>query len=731
MRLMLHEVRSGIASRLILIGIEGAPAPELARISRAMAGSLARSGLFSFVENGTANLAHSAEGRFLFRHRYALSPATTAEAFTPGALSRDFAGLLRGLQSSAAPLVEQFGFADPTGAFPALIALWAGPSRIRAQDGVWFAPRRDRALIIADSRAGGMEIAAERKTVQAVDAALRAARPGTARLIASGSAILADAVASRLRGDIALISILSTLLVVGMLFWRFGSLLVVAVIAVPILLSIAAAMASVAAIFGSVQGAAFGFGITMLGVSVDYPVLLIGHRKRGEAPAGTLKRIGRAFTLAVLTALIGLTGMVFSGFPGLAQLGLFAVVGIAVAAASTRFLLPRLIAAADLAPVWAGDPARLLRIERLRAWRGLGLAVVLAALGYLVLLGGPRWQRELESLSPVPPALLAQDAALRAEIGAPDPGQIGLVAGPSAEAVLRREERLLPLLDRLRAAGVISDAEIAARLLPSAGTQRARQALLPPPSLLARRIAEAARGLDFRADAFQPFLADVAAARGMAPVLPADVTPPLLAARIQPLLVADRGQWFGLIAPSGVRDPARLAAALRAAGADYIDVGASMNAILADYTGTAWRWLGAGAAAALLALAVGLRDAARLLKVAGAIAAALVVTVALLTAFGMRLSLINLVSLQFVAGVGLDYALFFARAQRDAEERARTLRTLLTCNTMTVLSFGLLALCRTPLLNQIGLTVAIGAFAALAFAFLFAGPRPGAAEAAA
>ena len=71
--------------------------------------------------------------------------------------------------------------------------------------------------------------------------------------------------------------------------------------------------------------------------------------------------------------------------------------------------------------------------------------------------------------------------------------------------------------------------------------------------------------------------------------------------------------------------------------------------------------------------------------------------------------MINIVALQFVAGVGLDYALFFARRQLDEEERARTLRTLSICNAMTVLTFGLLAFCRTPLLRQIGLTVVIGA----------------------
>jgi predicted exporter len=148
-----------------------------------------------------------------------------------------------------------------------------------------------------------------------------------------------------------------------------------------------------------------------------------------------------------------------------------------------------------------------------------------------------------------------------------------------------------------------------------------------------------------------------------------------------------------------------------------------MNTIVADYTSKAWYWLATGGFAALVTVAVGLRSPQRVVGVAAAVLAALLLTIVVLTAAGLPLSLIHIVSLQFVAGVGLDYALFFARRQLDEEERARTLRTLVTCNAMTVLTFGMLALCRTPLLQQIGITVTIGSLAALVLAFLFAGAQ--------
>ena len=280
-------------------------------------------------------------------------------------------------------------------------------------------------------------------------------------------------------------------------------------------------------------------------------------------------------------------------------------------------------------------------------------------------------------------------------------------------AILRqccaRRKRCCPLLDRLATDKVFGGVEIAARYLPSVATQRARQANLPPPDVLATQIAAAEAELPFRNGAFQNFVADVIASRTMAPLRLSDITSPLIAARLQPLLFRRGQDWYGLIAPSDLSAPERFAAAMRDAGATFVDVDARGEQFVAVYTATAWRWLRIGAVAALAAVAIGLRDVRRTITVIGALAGAVVVTVSILSAIGTRLSLIHIVSLQFVAGVGLDYALFFARRQLDEEERARTLRTLITCNAMTLLTFGLLAFCAARRYCADWQTVAIGA----------------------
>ncbi len=722
--LVSKELLSGAATSLIMLGIEGARPGELARISQSMTRALDRTGLFSFINNGSQDLLANDAEQVLFRHRYLLSPTTTAEAFAIPALRDDMERLLRGLQSSAAPLVEQFGTADLPGAFPALLHDLIGSSRVHTLHGVWFAADRQRALILASTRAGGMDVEAQEAVSTAIQQAFTAAEPGNAKLLAAGPAVFARAAAQAMRADVMLLSIASTALLAALLLWRFRSVWMLIVVAIPVTLGIAAATLVVQLVFGFVHGITIGFGMTMLGVTLDYPVLLVGHRKHGEAAKDTLRRIGQAFRLTALSTALGLTGMLFSGFPGLSQLGCFSVVGVAVAAAATRWLLPYLIVAAGVAPVSAGDAARLLRIEHLRVWRGCVAGACVLAAGWLTIVGGPRWQSELAALSPVPASDFALDAELRGEIGAPDAVLLGVVQGDTAEAVLRQEEQLLPGLDALIRDRVLSGAEVAARLLPSAATQLARRAALPAPDELAARIATAQAGLPFRPGVFQPFVDAVAASRTMPPLLPSDIDSPMLRARLDSLLFTRDGLWYGVIAPTDLRDPSRFAATLQQDGATYLDIAGETNAIVADSTSKAWRWLVAGGLAALAAVTVGLRSPQRVATVAAAILAALLLTVVILTAAGVPLSLIHIIALQFVCSVGLDYALFFARRQLDQEERARTLRTLATCNAMTVLTFAMLALCRTPLLQQIGITVVIGSLAAFVLAFLFAGERP-------
>jgi predicted exporter len=72
---------------------------------------------------------------------------------------------------------------------------------------------------------------------------------------------------------------------------------------------------------------------------------------------------------------------------------------------------------------------------------------------------------------------------------------------------------------------------------------------------------------------------------------------------------------------------------------------------------------------------------------------------------GVPLHLIHCLASLLVLSMGIDYAIYFAECARAGAPPGPTLLAVEMCAFCTLWSFGLLALCRTPVLSAIGLTV--------------------------
>ncbi len=714
---LMRELRSGAATSIILAGIEQAPEAELARLSTRLAAALRDSGRFALMANGPASFPE-AEQALLFRHRYLLSPAVSPAMFEPQRLRQDLVALLDGLRSSAAPLLQRFGLADPVGAFLALLRGWFGEAAPETRSGVWFAPGGGRALLLARINAAGLDAEAQAAALQIFRSAFAAAEPGPARLLLSGPGVFTAEAATAIRADVERLSLLSTLLIAGFLLWRYRSLLLLAAVAVPLAGAVLAGALAVLALHGQLHGAALGFGMTMLGVAVDYPILLLTQQREDEGLAETARRLWPTLRLAAGAAALGLAAMLGSGFTGLVQLGVFAAAGLLASAAITRWLLPLLLPTGRLRARPLPAPLVRLLLLALPRWRLGTLALVTLAAGWLLLQGGPAWNPDVESLSPVPADRRALDAELRRQIGAPDVRHLVALQGTSEQDVLRRAERLGAALQPLVAAGALRAADLPSRYLPSAATQAARQALLPEDTVLRQRLQEAAAGLPFRATAFDTFLADIAASRTLPPLQLDDLRQaPGLQARLSPLLQQGAEGWRGLAILSGLSDQAAVQAAIAALadpGLLLVDIRGETQAMFDRYTGAALAWVGIGGLGVLGLLALGLRSPRRALVVAMPLVAATIITLAVLSALGQALTLFHAMALLLMAGVGLDYALFLGRAAGEPiAEATWSLTSVTYCTVTTMLTFGLLAFCETPVLRSIGQTVVLGVASAL------------------
>jgi predicted exporter len=385
------------------------------------------------------------------------------------------------------------------------------------------------------------------------------------------------------------------------------------------------------------------------------------------------------------------------------------MVGILTAGAMTYWVLPMWVPAARIrvAPsppvrVNAPTPGAAAR------WTVVGvLAIVVAALAW----NRPWFDDDVASMNPAPANLKERDRELRDALGAPDVRYLLVVVGATQEDVLANVEELRPELQRWTASGAIRGFDLVTDLLPSAGRQAKRQAALPPASQLRANLDIALAGLPFRPHTFDPFLVDVEEARSAVPLTLQSMRESALRIRAESLLRHDAGDgWYAVIPLRGVTDAAAVAHGAAAMGnaVRWIDLRAESSAMMSAFRHRAMLYAGLGALLIFGVLAQGLRSVPQALRLMAPVLLAIALTSGTLAAVGAPLSVLHLVALLLVLGVGINYALFFARAAAAREDAWRTLRTLAVVSGTTLCAFGMLAWSRIAVLHVIGTTVCLG-----------------------
>lgn len=734
-RLLTEELRAGLASRLMMVAIEGADAATRAAVAAGLARRLRADPAFAEVHDGDlGELAPTAD--FLLRHRYQLSDAVTPGHFGVAGLHAAIAATLDLLTSPEALLVKRVLARDPTGETFHIVDELGGP-RIATVGGVWSSRDGRRALLIAQTRAAGSDTDGQERAAAAIRTAFAAAVAGVPRtggslaLRLSGPGIFAVTSRALIKAQVLRLSVLSALLIASLLLIAYRSPTALFLTFVPVASGALAGVAAVSLGFGVVHGITLGFGVTLIGEAVDYAIYLFIQTQWQQSAWPTIR-------LGMLTSVCGFAALVPSGFPGLAQLGLYSIAGLVAAAGVTRFVLPqwrpRLLHTRDLAAFGGALRVALARLQRAR----IGLALLALAAALLLLTNRHAlFSRELSDLSPVPLADQELDASLRADLGAPDARYLVVVSSGEAAATLACAETIASRLRDLTAAGVIGGFESPTRYLPSPATQRARQASLPARAELAARLKQALAGLPLRAARLEPFLDDVEAARN-APALTAhDLAGTPLGSAVEALLTESEGTataFLPLTSPTGgdltpqavAQVRAAVAGAPRTAGppvsARMLDLKAEADDLYTHYLRQAVSLSVAGLGAILILLIV-TRSPARALRIVAPLALAVLVVAAGLTAAGQPLGILHIVGMLLIVAVGSNYALFFDRLAHDRHaEMSRTLASLALANLATVIGFGVLAFSSVPVLAALGCTTAPGALLALLFSALLA-PR--------
>ena len=729
-QLLMDQLRDGLASRLILVGIEGADAPTRARLSRQMAGRLRAEPAFVSVNNGE-DVNNERDRAFLFDNRYLLSPAVTSARFSADGLHAALSDSIDLLASPAGLLVKSLLPRDPTGEIMQLVDQLGSGSRPNLVDGAWASRDGARALLLLQTRAAGSDTDAQERAMTSIRQAFDMARATSpaAKLVMTGPGVFSVTSRNTIEKQVSRLSITSAVLIATLLLLVYRSFSALALGYLPVISGVMAGIAAVSLGFGSVHGITLGFGTALIGEAVDYSIYLFVQSSQDSADRQNwIKRFWPTVRLGVLTSIAGFASLLLSGFPGLAQLGLYSIAGLIAAASVTRFVLPHLLPAQfrihDVSAI-GRVLARLTRHAATLRWPAAVL--LLTACAILVSQRSSLLNDKISSLSPVSQADVALDERLRADMGAPDVRYLVVVSGASREAVLRSSENVAALLQIQVDQGELAGFESPSRYLPSIETQRARQASLPPSDLLKARLEQAVQGLPVSAPLFAPFLADVAAARSQPLLKAADLEKTSMAMAVDALLIEQASQWRALLpltAPKGVTiNAGRIRGALGAANLPdvmFVDMKAESDRLYAGYLQEAIVLsLGGFVAIALLLLLV-FRSPLRVLRVIAPLLAAVVTVTAGLAALGQPLIILHLVGLLLVVAIGSNYALFFDRPDPHLPILPRTLASMLFANLTTVAGFGLLAFSDVAILQAMGVTVAPGVILALLYAAIFA-----------
>lgn len=720
-QLLVDQLRHGPVARLLLIAIAGEPdtAVHRADLSRQLTLRLRAEPGFESVNNGVWSIGAKEQG-LLFEYRYLLSDAVEAGRFSIDGLHGAIESSLQALASPMGLAFKDLLVRDPGGELLRMLDRLEPAESPAFVEGVWSSADARRALILVQLRDEGTELDAQEAALAAVRRHFDEAggsQNKAVRLEISGTARFAVESRARIRADVQRLSAVGSVLILLLLGSVYRSPRLLLLGAVPVASGALASICAVSFAFGQVHGITLGFGIALIGEAIDYAIYVFIQ--------GNHARLWRTIRLGVLTSLIGFSTLLFSDFPGLAQLGLFAITGILTAFLVTWGLLGPMFLTAPVA-VSRGLSRRLAAtLGVLRRLRALPIAAAVLALATTLVLAQrqPLWESSLGAISPVGDVSKALDATLRSDLKAPDLRYVVAVTAADADQALVGARRAGELLQPLVDGGVLSGFDSPAKLLPDADTQRQRRDRLPDTGSLRETVLAATANTPLRAERLAPFIADVERSRRLEPLGVADVAGTAIGIGVDAMMVTAPGRSTAIL-PIRARDdgPAALtidAAAVRAALSAYrqpgavqlVDIQAESEALYTQYLSEARLLAALGMALIVLVLAVA--HPRRLARIILPIGAALSCVIAGLAAAGIGLTILHLVGLLLTVAVGSNYTLFFVD---NNDDDPRLLASLALANATTTIGFGVLAFASVPVLNAIGMTVGPGALLCLAFA---------------
>ncbi len=601
---------------------------------------------------------------------------------------------------------------DPFGLFSEGLLEAAGRSALRFADGRLVVSQGDTTwvVILVDLAEDAMSIAEQQTLLATFDLATADAKDaGAESVLRAGFLFHAAKAARQALWEISTIGLGSLLGILVLMALAFRSLKPLALVLLPILVGCVAALGASLLLFEKVHLLTLVFGTSIIGVAVDYGILFVSGCTTDEPwDAGDQRRqILPAVALAVVTSLLAYAALAAMPLPILRQMGLFTMIGLISAWLTAMLWVPLL---ATNMPRASGDAVSGLLLACRRAWPRVEssrpLAVALAAGAVLSLVGISRLRADddLKQLYSSSPETVRQQEKVQKLMRLPSAGQFFLVSAPDEQALLEREEALTDELEAPASIAGLTGFTAVSQYAPSLKRQEADAALqrrrLYRPGALAEKLFARLESPEVAA------LSRRQASAKTAPLVPAAWLDAPLSTPFRPLWLHEEGApWASVVTFSGDLDAAAvqrlIALAGRHEGVEFVDRLASLSALMGRLRLTISRLMLGGYA--VISALLFLRYRGEAWRVLLPTVLACLGTAGLFGFLGLNCNLFCVFGLLLSLDMGVDYGIYM-HDRGSGDFRVALLSTSLAAMT-ALLSFGLLALSRTPALNIFGLTV--------------------------
>ncbi len=512
--------------------------------------------------------------------------------------------------------------------------------------------------------------------------------------------------------EISTIGTLSTISVIILLVFAFRSILPLTLSIISISVGILSALTISSLVFDKVHVITLVFGSSLIGcIDYSFHYFCNSFQKDWNSYQG-LKSIFTSIGLGMLGSVIAFLSLAFTPFPGLQQMAIFSATGLFSAWLTVVLLFPfwsfkfsckHPIPLTRFYPVYLEKWPAFFKKYRIAFAIG-ALAIVFIGFSHLNI------QDDIRSMQKPDPVLLEQENAIKSIFKQKNDAQYFIVSGKNISEILIHEKQLGAQLGKMIQDKQLDNYIALSNVYIDEQGQLENHALIKSVYFDSGIVRNLFKSINMDEQYINSIYDEINTTTAKS--LPIE----------QWLDTAPQNwkqQWLGcknqqcatIINLKGIKDIQAMASlASPDSGIYFVDHVATINSIMHQYRIIAAIFVGIAAFLIILMLwyALSLKAALTIISIP---LTAITLTIAISGLLGTPFNLFNVFALILVLGIGFDYSIFHYLGEQH--KQSTSLAVLLSLIT-TTLSFGLLMLSQTTVIQAFGLTLSMG----IACAFL-------------